>query len=304
MLGSFSNTTTVDVDGIALPAGIYNTTVINSLICDGARVSHTVVLSRCVVGCCAAVVGCGVVRMKGKESSFANGQTVAVAVETGGREVMLRADMTLEDAAIVAGNRSDVSTISAWDETSTNFARRVTSTMTLLSSRCVLLNCPKIEDSFVGAGALIENSSLVGSSVLSSDDATNDPYATTLIVGGCYVEHSIVSCRPRTFFSSSFFFFFFLHFLSILSFFHSFILSFFLSFIHSFLSFLFLFLCLCLSNTPCASPSLYAFSLLTFPQFFDRFNGVVCASPCQLFLTHSCAQHRTLNDMENFLIQF
>ena len=290
MLGSFSNTTTVDVDGIALPAGIYNTTVINSLICDGARVSHTVVLSRCVVGCCAAVVGCGVVRMKGKESSFANGQTVAVAVETGGREVMLRADMTLEDAAIVAGNRSDVSTISAWEETSTNFARRVTSTMTLLSSRCVLLNCPKIEDSFVGAGALIENSSLVGSSVLSSDDATNDPYATTLIVGGCYVEHSIVSCRPRTFFSSSF---------SL----HSFILPFFHSFIHSFIhSFLFSF---SVSLTPhCASPSLYAFSLLTFPQFFDRFNGVVCASPCQLFLTHSCAQHRTLNDMENFLIQF
>ena len=238
MLGSFSNTTTVDVDGIALPAGIYNTTVINSLICDGARVSHTVVLSRCVVGRSAAVVGCGVVRMKGKESSFANGQTVAVAVETGGREVMLRADMTLEDAAIVAGNRSDVSTISAWEETSTNFARRVTSTMTLLSSRCVLLNCPKIEDSFVGAGALIENSSLVGSSVLSSDDATNDPYATTSIVGGCYVEHSIVSCPPRTFFSSFFSFF---------SFFHSFS-----SFFHSFLSFSF-----SVSLTPTARLSLF-----------------------------------------------
>lgn len=194
VLGSFSNTTTVDVDGIALPAGIYDTTVIDSLICDDARVSHTVVLSRCVVGRGAAVVGCGLVRMKGKESRFANGQLVAVAVETGGREVMLRADMTLEDATTVAGNRSDVSTISEWEEQSTNFASRVASKMTLLSPRCVLLNCPKIEDSFVGAGALVENSSLVGSSVLSSDDAATDPHATTSIVGGCHVENSIVSC--------------------------------------------------------------------------------------------------------------
>ena len=206
-LGNFTNTFT-HVDGVTLPGGLYDTTIVDSVICDGARVSQTVLLSRCVVGSGAAVVGCGKVCMKSSNSSFANGRAIGIAIETGGREVMMCAGMTLEIAARVSGDRSDTETIHAWEERASFVTQSVTCNKSLLSARSILLNCPRIEDVFIGSGAFLENSTLVNSSVLSSDDAEKDPHAQTKIVGGCFVENSIIQwgceCESMAIVSGSF----------------------------------------------------------------------------------------------------
>ena len=99
VLGAFPpRVSSVTVDGVQLPAGIFNSTLVNAVVCDGARVSDTVLLARSVVGPGAAVVGCGAVVMttKAQACTFANGRSLAIAVEVGGRDVSIFAEMTLE----------------------------------------------------------------------------------------------------------------------------------------------------------------------------------------------------------------
>jgi NDP-sugar pyrophosphorylase family protein len=208
ILGSFTNEKIINVDGVLLPSGLYHSTILNSCIADGALVSRTVLLSNCVLGKGAAAVGCGRVYSRGEQSSYGNGQSISIAVETGGREVMLWADMTLETASKIAGNRSDIQTIKTWENRVKKLTNMITFNKTLLGKECVLLNCPKIEDVFIGSGALVEGSTVVNSSILSSSDSNNDPHATTSIVGGCYIENSIVqwgcACETMSIVSDSF----------------------------------------------------------------------------------------------------
>ena len=121
---------------------------------------------------------------------------------------MMCAGMTLEIAARVSGDRSDTETIHAWEERASFVTQSVTCNKSLLSARSILLNCPRIEDVFIGSGAFLENSTLVNSSVLSSDDAEKDPHAQTKIVGGCFVENSIIQwgceCESMAIVSGSF----------------------------------------------------------------------------------------------------
>jgi hypothetical protein len=207
-LGSFTNQHTVRIEGIALPSGLYDSTIFDSTISDGARISQTVLLSRCVVSPGAAIVGCGKVCMRAVESSFANGHSIPVAVETGGREVMVWAGMTLEEASRIAGNRSDAQLIRQWEQNTQRLADQIKCKCSLFGRNSVVFNCPRIEDVFIGAGAFVEGSSVVNASVLSSNDAAKHPHATTSIVGGCFIENSIVqwgcTCESMSIVSDSF----------------------------------------------------------------------------------------------------
>ena len=190
-LGSFASSSH-HVDGATVSSGVYHSTLVSATVCDGALVSRTTLLSRCVVGPGAAVVGCGTVCMKAlPNSSFANGSTVNVAIETGGREVPIFAEMTLEDAARVAGRRSDSDFQQQWRDRVSTYARQVSSTATIVGAGAQLLHCPRIEDAFIGSGAIIEASRIINATVLST------PMERTVVEGGCLVEDSIVqwSCR-------------------------------------------------------------------------------------------------------------
>ena len=193
IIGSY--TSTLNIDGIELPTGLYDTTIIDSILSDNVRVSQTLLLSRCILDQNAAVVGCGKICMKAKTSAFGNGQSIGIAIETGGREVMICADMTLEIAAAVSGDRSpgNVTTkIQSWERHVVSFTNSITSDKSLIASRAVLFNCPCIEDVYIGPGAYIDNSTVINSSILSSNDDIEDPNAKTKIIGGCHISNSII----------------------------------------------------------------------------------------------------------------
>ena len=195
ILGGFHNSVH-DISGALVPGGVYSSTVIDSVICDGALVSRTALLSRCIVGASAAVVGCGVVCMKASESTFANGRAIPVVVGVGGRDVAMYAEMTLEDAAQVAASRACNTTLQKWDKLVRNYCGNVLSDKTLVCENAQLLNCAKIQDAYIGCGSLIEGSTIVDSTVLSSHAIKSTKNCTsearTIVEGGCVIQHSIV----------------------------------------------------------------------------------------------------------------
>ena len=189
VLGAFPpRAAAVAVDGVSLPAGIFNSTVVDTVICDGARVSDTVLLARSVVGSGAAVVGCGAVVMttKAQACTFANGRSLAIAVEVGGRDVSIFAEMTLEDAAHAAGDRSDKDALRARNARVLEYAQQASAAHTLVADGARILHCPRVENAFIGRSALVRASTVVDATVLSSERSPVE------ITGGSLVEHSIV----------------------------------------------------------------------------------------------------------------
>lgn len=192
-LGSFPLSASICVDGVDLPAGIYNTTVVDSVVLDGARVSDTTLVSRCVVGQNAAIVGCGSIVMKGNERcSFSNGRSIALAVEVGGRDVPIFAEMTLEDAAAAAGDRSNTQWLEDREEKVMEYAEKASAGVTIISDGARLLNCLRVENSFVGQGAMISEATVINSTVLSSTASHGSAGGRTVVSGGALVEDSIV----------------------------------------------------------------------------------------------------------------
>ena len=199
----------VVVDGVELPAGVYGSTIVDSMVCDGARVAQTTLLARAYVGRNAVVQGCGTVCMTAAAtaaggSAFANGRVLSIAIETGGRELAMFAEMTLEDAAHVVGNRRDAAALAAWRERARRFAETVaTHTRAVVCDDAQLLNCPRVVDAYVGPGARVEASTVEDATVLSAG-----PHAPTVVEGGCLLEHSIVQwgcrCASMAVVSSSF----------------------------------------------------------------------------------------------------
>jgi len=196
------------VDDVPFPPGLYDSTIANSVLHGNVLVSRTTLVSQCVVGERAAIVSCGnicMVSASGAEGrnkdtterspsngkfccSFANGQVIPVVVETGERSVAVFAEMTLEQAAKIAGNRRAI-VQDAWNSKVKHYVSTVaTNNRTVIGKFAQLLNCPRVQNAFVGSGAYIAASTIIHATILSEPVEAS----RTIIDQGCVVEDSIV----------------------------------------------------------------------------------------------------------------
>lgn len=184
----------LEVDGVSFRSGLQHSTIVDSTVLDGALVARTALLSRCVVGERGCVVGCGSVICRLPGSRFGNGRSLKVVVETGGRETPIFAEMTFEGAAALAGDRSDPAALARAAALVEEYAGRASAGWTLVCSDATVLNCPRVEDAFIGAGALVEGSRVIDTTVLS---APGPGPGRAVIRGGALLEHSLVQwgCR-------------------------------------------------------------------------------------------------------------
>ena len=196
------------VDDVPFAPGLYDSTIANSVLHRNVLVSRTTLVSQCVVGERAAIVSCGnicMVSVSGAEGrnedadersqstkklscSFANGQSIPVVVETGERSVAVFAEMTLEQAAKVAADRR-ASVQDAWNAKVKHYVSTVaTNHRTVIGKFAQLLNCPRVQNAFVGSGAYIAASTIIHSTVLSEPIEAS----RTVIDHGCVLQNSIV----------------------------------------------------------------------------------------------------------------
>jgi hypothetical protein len=166
----------------SLPAGVYFSTITDSVIEAGAAVHRCPIVDGYRVRSGAIVIGTSL-RCAGT-TSFGNGTAIEPGIETGGRQLTLLADLDLATVLAIcrphAPSRPDPGLVAAYVE-------RATAGHGYVGAGAVISDCSAVEDSWIGDGATISGATLVSrSTVLAS---LEDP---TTIGAGSIVRDSVL----------------------------------------------------------------------------------------------------------------
>lgn len=193
-LGTFGPEAIEVEKGVKLSCGVYDSVVIDSCIMDNALVYNVGVLSNYVVGPGAAVVNTKSVICTG-ETSFGNGEELPIAIETGGRETLSYADMTIPVAEKVAKSRANKELLAEYEEFIKAYVAAATSSKGIIEEGARIRNTGKVINTFVGPYAIIDNATKVANSTLLSNKDEK-----TEVLDGAYVTKSIMQwgCEVAT----------------------------------------------------------------------------------------------------------
>src|SRR5260370_42685433 len=114
-----------------MAAGVYGRRVADCIIGNDAVVQDVRILANVVVGEAAILFDCGRILCEG-ETTFGNGFDLPLAIETGGREVPVFAEMDLGLAEIIALRRSDPTLLDRFREAVADYVRQVRSQRTII----------------------------------------------------------------------------------------------------------------------------------------------------------------------------
>ncbi|HDP79809.1 MAG TPA: DUF4954 family protein, partial [Spirochaetes bacterium] len=119
--------------------------------------------------------------------AFGNGISIPVGNETGGREILSFAELTVALAEAVAVRRSDKKFLSAYGEFITRYITGCTLSSGYIGKKAVIRNTGTVEDAYIGGGAAVIGATLVRNSTLLAA-----PDERTEISHGAYVVDSCV----------------------------------------------------------------------------------------------------------------
>jgi len=197
VLGSFRGS--VRVDGVDLPSQVRDSVVVDSCVLHGAYVAGCRLVSRTVVGEACAVVNCGFVGCQGDApTAFGNGTALPLGVETGGRDVVMFADMLFDQATAACTQRKDGAGLARYRAAAAAYAAAASMRHSVLGAGARVLDCPTVRAVFIGQGALVQASDVTGSTVLSgacgADRTTiqGSSVRGSIVQWGCSVERMAV----------------------------------------------------------------------------------------------------------------
>jgi hypothetical protein len=168
-LGRFAGQTRLTAD-LELPTGVYRSTIANGVVGHESLVRNVGTLVNFVLGRGALVSDCGSVACDG-ETSFGNGQEISIAIETGGRELPIYAEIDVEVASIVARARSHPERLKAFAAAVAEYTRRATSQRAIIDQQAVVRLTPTVRNAYIGPHAAIDGATLIAdSTILSSAD--------------------------------------------------------------------------------------------------------------------------------------
>jgi hypothetical protein len=185
ILGRFAAPITV-VGSLDLPAGVFNSTVVDCVLGDDVLVGDVKLLANYVIGRRAAVVDCGQVLCDGA-TTFGNGAEVAVGVETGGRSLPVHAELDVWLAAAVAQAPAQGSLRSGYSVVVQEYAARAVSPRGIIEPGVRLLSTPRVRNVYLGRHAQVNGATLLEDSTLLSSQ--REPTAVT---SGACVRSSLL----------------------------------------------------------------------------------------------------------------
>lgn len=184
VLGVFGGEPVPAENGVSLPCGIYDSTIADSEIGDGCLVSRVALLSNCVLRERCVALDVGFLGASG-DCAFGNGRQIAIGIETGGREVLSYAEITIPVAAAVALRRSDREFLDAYAAFVKAYIERCRAPFGVVERGAVVRHTPRVENVYVGEGALVDGATLVRDcTILSAPDER------TAVRDGAYVRNS------------------------------------------------------------------------------------------------------------------
>lgn len=184
VLGAFNGLETRIDESSALPSGIYGSTIMASEIGSDCLVYGTGIISNYMIRDRSVVFRVGALTAPGK-NTFGNGREIAVGIETGGREILSYAELTIPVAEAVAVRRGDAEFLRAYGDFVKAYLESCTVPFGVVESGSLILNTPKIEGAYVGEGVVIDGAALVQNST-----ALGAPDEPTGISHGAYVRNS------------------------------------------------------------------------------------------------------------------
>ncbi|CEG39757.1 uncharacterized protein PHALS_09993 [Plasmopara halstedii] len=172
VLGCFSASFCHDVDGISFASGVYNSALKNVVVLDEALVKDTMVLRDVLVDAQASIIKCtSVTGSKNKDAVVsANGNSLHVGVETGGRDLRIVADLSFKLGVAVVTQRNDVDFLTAYNSFVDKYVAAVKAPMAIVAQSARVRGCNRVQESFVGHFATIEDSDVVNSTILSTKE--------------------------------------------------------------------------------------------------------------------------------------
>lgn len=190
VLGRFSGEAEV-VSGIRLATGIYDCTLINCQIGNDSLLENVRFAANVIVDREAVLFDVGSITCSG-EARFAVGRQIAIGPETGGRELPLWAELTVDEAALVARERGDHAGQQAVRVAVERYAKTAQSPVAWVRRKARVRHTERIRDAYIGIAAVIDHAlELSDVTVLSSSD---EP---TVVGGGATITASILQCGVR-----------------------------------------------------------------------------------------------------------
>ena len=178
------------IDGAEIPAGIYYSTVHDSMIGAGALVHRCELVSRCVIDAGAAV--CGSRLCREGSAPFANGTRINAGIETGGRRTAIFADMEPEAAEKMARGVAGGIEPAELEKFLAAYAREAAVPFGYVGKNSRVVGTAVVKDAFIGPGVTIE-----GAARISNSTIIGTGVSPAFIGAGCVIDDSIIrpGCR-------------------------------------------------------------------------------------------------------------
>jgi hypothetical protein len=209
-LGVFKDKVMLE-QGIYIGSGVYNSDLNNVSVGDNALVSNNSLIANYRIGDRAVVQGCGSVVCSGP-TAFGNDQRASLGLETPHRVTAFFAEINVETAALVAGQRGDLELQASYEQAVADYRRQVVSDFGVIEAGAVIKNTGKVLNTYVGAHAIIdgatwvENTTLLSSAEESVRVASGAVVRDSIVQWGCRIEtHGIVErsvCCEHTYVDS------------------------------------------------------------------------------------------------------
>ncbi|MBN2403019.1 MAG: DUF4954 family protein [Spirochaetes bacterium] len=186
VLGLFDGREIKIESAMALPSGIHKSTIINSEVGDNCCVWNAKCISNYIIKGMSVINNVGSL-VCSKNSSFGNGREISVGIETGGREVLSFAEITIPIAQTVSTERNNKALIDNYAYFIKKYSAICNIGVGIIENDCIIHNTTKIEDCYIGKSTVIDGAVLVQNcTVLGSADEPVE------ISHGAYVKNSCI----------------------------------------------------------------------------------------------------------------
>ncbi len=177
---------TLKFEGIDRNTGIYNSSLANVFIDEDVLIFNVNMLQNYIVKKGVVISNCkSIINSPG--ALFGNGVEIPVAIETGGREVRIFSDMTIQMGEILALNRDKKDIINEYNSILDKYIEDIKFDYGIINTGAVVKNNVYIKNSYIGASAQICNVTRLENTLVYSNNEEE-----TEIKDGAYVVDSII----------------------------------------------------------------------------------------------------------------
>lgn len=183
-LGTY--TKDIEFKGVTLSSGIYHATLNNVIVGDDVLIKNAGLISNYVIENEATIINVDNLTCRPK-SIFGNGTELPIAIETGGREVSVYAEITIKIVGTVSTHRFRKLFVKKYDNFIKEYCNAIEFDYGIIMDHAQISNSPLIDSVFIGPYTKIDNVILIRNTTILSNDEE-----VTKVTDGAYVIDSIM----------------------------------------------------------------------------------------------------------------